>query len=263
MAVHTYLQSIEKAGRGRRERKAVASSDGGGGGGGLRNTHCSASVPENSKDMASLVDFKQAITKDPSGVLNSWNTSMPFCQWMGVACSRRHPGRVAALQLGGQSLTGILTPSLGNLTFLRALNLSSNYFSGHLPHLQHLYRLEVLDPSSNLLQGVIPDTLTNCSNLRSIYLAYNFLEGEIPLNVGLLPELSTLYLSENNLTGTIPPTLNNTRLRVDSHSPLFNLSYLGGLDLGMNMLGGELPSYIGDVLPNLQVLVLGGNMFAD
>jgi len=36
MAVHTYLQSIEKAGRGRRERKAAALSDGGGGGGGLR-----------------------------------------------------------------------------------------------------------------------------------------------------------------------------------------------------------------------------------
>jgi len=36
MAVHTYLQSIEKAGRGRRERKAAASSDGGGDGKGLR-----------------------------------------------------------------------------------------------------------------------------------------------------------------------------------------------------------------------------------
>ena len=32
MAVHTYLQSIEKAGRGRRERRAAAASDGGGGG---------------------------------------------------------------------------------------------------------------------------------------------------------------------------------------------------------------------------------------
>jgi len=33
MAVHTYLQSIEKARRGRRERKAAASSDGGDDGG--------------------------------------------------------------------------------------------------------------------------------------------------------------------------------------------------------------------------------------
>ena len=36
MAVHTYLQSIEKARRGRWERKAAAPSDGGGGDGGLR-----------------------------------------------------------------------------------------------------------------------------------------------------------------------------------------------------------------------------------
>ena len=36
MAVHTYLQSIEKARRGRRERKASSLSDGGGGGGGLQ-----------------------------------------------------------------------------------------------------------------------------------------------------------------------------------------------------------------------------------
>ena len=176
------------------------------------NIHCSTS-PQNTTDIISLLDFKHAITNDPSGVLNNWNTSTPFCQ-AGVKCSRRTPeDRDVLLNLGGQSLTGTLTTSLGNLTFLRTLNLSVNNLSGQLPDLSHLHKLEVLDLSSNSLQGVIPDTLTNCSNLRKLVLSYNLLEGEIPLNVGHLSKLSSLRLSSNNLTGVIPPTLNNTQLQ--------------------------------------------------
>ena len=37
MAVHTYLQSIEKAGRGRRERKVVAAAEGYGESGETKN----------------------------------------------------------------------------------------------------------------------------------------------------------------------------------------------------------------------------------
>jgi len=88
----------------------------------------------------------------------------------------------------------MLTDSLGNLTFLRTLNLSVNHLSGQLPDLSHLRNLEVLDMRRNLLQGVIPDTLTNCSNLGKLVLSYNFLEGEIPLNVGYLSKLSYHYI---------------------------------------------------------------------
>ncbi|KAL6634734.1 hypothetical protein ACP70R_027405 [Stipagrostis hirtigluma subsp. patula] len=261
---------------------------------GVGNVHCST-VPENSADMLSLLDFKKAVTNDPRQVFSNWNTSTPFCQWMGVNCSQTHTDRVVVLDLAGQSLTGTLAASLGNLTFLRTLNLSTNYFSGQLPDLSHLRKLEVLDLSSNSLQGVIPETLTYCSSLRELVLNHNSLQGEIPLKVGLLSKLTRLSLRSNNLTGVIPPTLNNTQLQIisltsnhltgsipDDLGHLSNLSVLlvsdnmlsGGfppvllsmpsltmLDLGMNMLHGTLPSNLGDALPNLTHFVLFSNNF--
>ncbi|XP_066332049.1 LRR receptor-like serine/threonine-protein kinase EFR [Miscanthus floridulus] len=214
---------------------------------GAGNIRCST-VPGNSSDMLALLDFKQAIANDPGLILSNWNTSTPYCHWAGVSCrSRTHIDRVTALELAGQSLTGTLSPSLGNLTFLGTLNLSVNHFSGHLPDLSHLHRLELLDLNSNSVQGIIPDTLTNCSNLRELVLYHNFLEGEIPLKIGLLSKLSRLRLGYNSLTGLIPPTLNNTQLRK--------------IFLPNNQFTGSIPNEL-VALSNLSILSLGGNMLS-
>uniref|UniRef100_A0A8R7Q8Q0 Leucine-rich repeat-containing N-terminal plant-type domain-containing protein n=1 Tax=Triticum urartu TaxID=4572 RepID=A0A8R7Q8Q0_TRIUA len=66
--------------------------------------HCS--VVHNSTDRRALLDFKEAITVDPTGVLRSWNDSIHHCMWPGVNCSRRHPGRVTVLDLDDMSLAG-------------------------------------------------------------------------------------------------------------------------------------------------------------
>jgi Leucine-rich repeat (LRR) protein len=261
---------------------------------GSGNSRCST-VPNNSLDMLSLLDFKKSISVDPGQVLSNWTASTPYCQWTGVRCSRTHTDRVVELDLADHGLTGTLTPSLGNLTFLRILNFSSNHFSGYLPHLNYLHQLEVLDLSKNSLQGTIPDTLTNCSNLKKLVLYNNLLEGKIPPKVGFLSKLALLNLAENNLTGSIPPTLNNTQLKkiglpdnqLTGSVPhelgyLSNLSFLfldgnmlsGGfpafllnmptlkrLDLGSNLLGGKLPPNIGDTFPNLGYLSLSFNNF--
>lgn len=137
--------------------------------------YCST-LSGNSTDVQSLLAFKAA--SDPTGVLNSWNSSTNHCFWKGVKCSFTHPGRVTALELAAFKLSGSISSSLANLTFLRTLDLSTNSFSGELPPLDHLHILEVLNLSSNLLQGSIPD-LTNCSNLRVLDLSRNSLAGEV------------------------------------------------------------------------------------
>ncbi|CAM0877635.1 unnamed protein product [Alopecurus aequalis] len=119
--------------------------------------HCSA-VPDNSTDRLWLLDFKAA-TNDPTQALSSWNTSTPHCQWKGISCSLRHIGRVTTLNLTGQNLQGQIAPSLGNLTFLRNLVLSSNSFSGQLPTLNPLHKLNYLDLGDNKLHGFNPDAL--------------------------------------------------------------------------------------------------------
>ena len=46
----------------------------------------SSDIPTNKTDRLALLKFKESIPKDPTGVLNSWNHSIQFCNWYGVKC---------------------------------------------------------------------------------------------------------------------------------------------------------------------------------
>ncbi|XP_044968006.1 putative receptor-like protein kinase At3g47110 isoform X2 [Hordeum vulgare subsp. vulgare] len=258
------------------------------------NIHCSAVSHGNRTDMLALLEFKGA-TNDPTGALRSWDRRVHYCNWTGVACSQENPWRVGGLFLGGESLSGEITPSLGNLTYLQVLNLSSNGFSGQLPSLNQLHELLILDLSSNSFHGIIPDSITNCSNLKAMDLSRNMLEGPIPTKIGSLYNLLDIDLSRNNLTGVIPPTISNAtqllvinlrdnqlggiipaelgrlsnirylifggnRLSGPIPPSIFNLTSLTVLDGYLNMLEMALPLDIGDTLPNLKSLTLGGSM---
>ncbi|CAO2046589.1 unnamed protein product [Urochloa humidicola] len=94
--------------------------------------------------MLALIDFRQAIITDPTGFFNSWNSSAHYCEWNGVTCSQTHPGRIRELNLTGHSLEGQISPSLGNLTLLKILDLSSNSLFGQLPNLNRLRTLQFL-----------------------------------------------------------------------------------------------------------------------
>ncbi|XBH81636.1 hypothetical protein VPH35_107159 [Triticum aestivum] len=264
---------------------------------GVRSILCSSmtTVHDNSTDMISLLDFKRAITNDSRQALRSWHGSVPLCSWEGVHCSS---GRVTKLYLSKRGLLGRISPSLGNLTFLRTLDLSKNGFTGELPPLNRLHRLEYLDLGNNSLQGTIPNTLTNCSKLWSLDLSANLLMGEIPLGIGRLSNLRKVWLSSNNLTGKIPPSLkNNSQLEgivltdnkltgtipdeMGIFSSLVNLDLAGNMLSGgipetlykynqsslqylylySNMLGKTVPSNFGDTLPNLKHLCLDNNNF--
>jgi Leucine-rich repeat (LRR) protein len=212
---------------------------------GVGETRCST-VPGNSTDLLSLLDFKRAIISDPRQALSSWHAGgIPHCQWEGVTCSLTHPGRVTILNLGELSLSGPIPPSVGNLTFLKILNLTVNGFNGGLPPLDRLHKLQQLLLRDNSFQGTIPETITNCSYLETLDLFGNFLIGEIPLNIGLLSNLSFLQISRNNLTGRIPPSQKN-------------ISQLLVINLADNQLTGSIPEEIGQ-FPNMLALLLGGN----
>jgi hypothetical protein len=66
-------------------------------------------------DLASLLDFKRAIRSDPRGALGSWNSSVHFCSWEGVACGlARRNFRLAKRFLANErSAFSILTAHLG------------------------------------------------------------------------------------------------------------------------------------------------------
>ncbi|KAF8010390.1 hypothetical protein BT93_J1116 [Corymbia citriodora subsp. variegata] len=186
--------------------------------------------------------------EDPQGIMSSWNESISHCNWSGVSCSRRHMGRVTALDLSNQKLTGIIPSNIGNLTFLRHIDLEANQFRGNIPkEFGRLFRLKTLNLNNNELEGEIPQNLSSCVVLQYLDLEYNQLIGRIPDTLRYLVERELTHISvyRNNLTGGIPNWLGNG-------------SSLIGLSLGENDLRGQIPAELGSI-SKLKILELGSN----
>ncbi|CAM8949279.1 unnamed protein product [Rhodiola kirilowii] len=227
----------------------------------------------NETDMLALLALKNGFL-DGTGndiplPLSSWNASLHFCQWPCITCSRRQQ-RVTALDLAGLRLTGTLSPYIGNLTFLRFLNLSNCNIKGVVPEeIGQLSRLRAFRMQSNALRGSIPLHLMNCSELRIIDLRQNHITGTIPSHLGSMSQLEILSMDQNNLTGDIPSNLGNisslialelgdNRLLGSIPSSLGKLGSLRNLNLGINNLSGPLPSSLYN-LSSLTVLSLVDN----
>ncbi|KAL6654822.1 hypothetical protein ACP70R_008287 [Stipagrostis hirtigluma subsp. patula] len=220
-------------------------------------------------DEAVLLSFKSMFSAE--GSLASWNTSSHYCSWPGVVCSRRHPDRVVSLRLGSSNLSGRLSPFLGNLSFLKVLDLHDNHLIGQIPpELGHLSRLRVLNLSTNFLQGGIPVALVGCTNLTMLHLSDNQLQGQFPSEIGAnLKNLVLLSVEKNGFLGEIPsslaslPLIEVLNLRVNRFSgeippALSNLTNLWYLALDYNKLSGNIPSSLGK-LSSLYRLTLSYN----
>ncbi|KAL7169695.1 hypothetical protein ACSBR2_034680 [Camellia fascicularis] len=217
--------------------------------------------------------------------------------WEGVLCCHRHR-RVIALSLESRNLVGSISPSIGNLSFLRTANLSNNSFQGEIPHeMGRLFRLQVLVFTSNLLEGQIPANLSNCNDLRSLHLGNKKFIGHLPKELGSLSQLVLLYIDSNNLTGAIPTIyanlsslerflahLNKSEGRILEslgdlksltylsffsnklsgviHSSIYHISSLIALEAPSNLLEGSLPQNLGLTLPNVEVINIWGNQFS-
>ncbi|KAK3129458.1 hypothetical protein QOZ80_6BG0480020 [Eleusine coracana subsp. coracana] len=206
----------------------------------------SSSINATADELA-LLNFKSMLSSPSDGLLASWNTTSHFCSWAGVSCSRRHPERVISLLMNSFNLSGRISPFLGNLSFLRELDLGGNQLVGEIPaDLGRLIRLQALNLSFNQLQGEIPTEIgLGLKNLINLNLGSNSFSGEIPWSLADLPLLKHFTLSDNKLSGEIPPNLGNlTNLKV--------------LQLDLNTLSGAIPSSLGQ-LPSLSWLTLGAN----
>ncbi|THG01370.1 hypothetical protein TEA_006321 [Camellia sinensis var. sinensis] len=251
----------------------------------------------NETDRLALVAFQVAIVQDPFGALTSWNHSLHHCHRNGILCSRRHPDRVIGLTLDSQGLVGSLSPHIGNLSFLKRIDLQNNSFHGPIPQeMGRLFRLQTIEFSNNSFGGGIPNNLSRCSKLECLNLIDNNLTGNIPAELGSLSRLRILALGKNKISGTIPPSIGNlsslsnlylsecnlngevpaeiTRLRglifvqLDLNdlsgkvpSGLYNISTIIFLSVAVNQLEGNIPPDIGSTLPNLKDLYLFENLF--
>ncbi|VVB04752.1 unnamed protein product [Arabis nemorensis] len=241
-----------------------------------------------------LLEFKSQVSQGKRSVLSSWNHSFPLCNWEGVTCGRKDK-RVTHLELGRLQLGGVISPSIGNLSFLVTLDLYENFFEGTIPQeVGNLFRLEYLDLGVNSLEGPIPTGLYNCSRLLNLRLDSNHFGGSVPSELGSLTNLVQLNLYGNNLKGKLPASLGNlTSLQqlAFSHNNLqgqipsdlakltqiwslqlvannfsgvfppaiYNMSSLKLLGVAYNHFSGLLRPDFGILLPNLLSFNMGGN----
>ncbi|KAJ7954006.1 NSP-interacting kinase-like protein [Quillaja saponaria] len=155
-------------------------------------------------EVLALMSIKASLV-DPHDVLENWDeTAVDPCSWAMVTCNS--PDRLV-IELGtpSQNLSGILSPSIGNLTNLQFVLMQNNNISGPIPsELGRLQKLQTLDLSSNFFTGQLPNTLSHLKGLQYLRLNNNSLTGPIPSTLANMTQLAFLDLSFNNLNVPLP-----------------------------------------------------------
>ncbi|XP_020414396.1 probable LRR receptor-like serine/threonine-protein kinase At1g05700 [Prunus persica] len=86
--------------------------------------------------------------------------------WEGVTCSahENESRNIKSLDLSSSGLTGLIAPSISNLTMIQTLDLSNNNLTGPIPDfLSQLPNLNVLNLENNKLTGSVPVRLSDRS----------------------------------------------------------------------------------------------------
>ncbi|KAK8999040.1 hypothetical protein V6N11_070218 [Hibiscus sabdariffa] len=117
--------------------------------------------------------------------------------------------KLVHIGLSDNKFFGELSPKWGQYRNLTRLQISNNNISGKIPfELAHATQLRELDLSSNhQLEGKLPLSLINCSELVILNVAKNKLNDIFPQWLGRLPKLRVLVLKFNRFHGSIPNSM--------------------------------------------------------
>lgn len=193
-----------------------------------------------SSDGLALLTLKSAVDGDGATAFSDWNENDPTpCHWSGISCANISDDtdpRVVGVGLAAKGLRGYLPSELGNLVYLRRLNLHTNAFHGSIPvQLFNATSLHSIFLHGNNLSGSLSPSVCNLPRLQNLDLSDNSLAGTIPESLGDCSQLQRLILAHNKFSGDIPPT------------PWPKLKNLVQLDLSANLLQGSIPDQIGEL----------------
>ncbi|KAK1426364.1 hypothetical protein QVD17_15035 [Tagetes erecta] len=186
-----------------------------------------------SDDSDVMLKLSTSISPAPS----TWTSTTSYCKWDGITCDSSN--RVTSINLASKSLTGTLPANINHLSQLKTLAVQRNSISGDLPTLSNLTMLQQVIVDGNnftsipfdfftglinlqsfsisdnldLSPWIIPDTLSQCTNLESFEASNAKITGTIPDVFEKLHNLQDLRLSYNNLTGSLPASFAGSQIR--------------------------------------------------
>ncbi|XP_059627560.1 receptor-like protein EIX2 [Cornus florida] len=154
------------------------------------------------------------------------------------------------IDISSNHLNGTLPRLSANIS---TLDLSNNAFSGSTSYflcykMDESKNLQFLNLERNLLSGGLPNCWASWNNLEFINLANNNLSGKIQSSMGSLDFLQSLHFRNNSLYGEIPLSLQNC-IR------------LMAIDFGENGFSRSIPTWTGERLSYLKILILRSNKF--
>ena len=118
------------------------------------------------------------------------------------------------------NFAGTVPSSLGRLTNLQMIDLSSNSFSGTIPSEVGNLRLNFMDFGRNSFSGPLPSTLYQLTNFTALYLTRTNVNGSIANEIGQLTKLIRYRMYRNQMSGTFPSQVGNLAIIT-----LFDISF--------------------------------------
>ena len=134
----------------------------------------------------------------------NWLSEEPVASWYGVEADAE--GRVTALDLRDNGLSGTIPDEIVDLLDLRRLDLRENRLTGEiLPRLVGLPTIASLYLSGNRFTGTVPSGLAQLTSLRNLYLSDNRFEGALPGFMTELANLTRLHWNGSGLCASDAP----------------------------------------------------------
>ncbi|MBA0791942.1 hypothetical protein Gohar_016483, partial [Gossypium harknessii] len=218
----------------------------------------------NLRDLEVLDISDNDLSSTLSSSKSSFLSSLENCRSLGYLSFARNPlisGYLPA-SIGNQSsslrhfdasscnISGRIPGDIGKWNLIDYVDFSGNQFSGTIPDRVCVGQnnLRYLSLHENQLEGILPLSLINCSQLQVLNVANNNLSDTFPHWLGKLPELRVLVLRSNRFHGSIPDSTNFSFSKLQgfgfSHNDSTNFSFskLQMVDLSHNDFTGLLPT---------------------